>query len=215
MTYDNNPLSPNHCPDPQVVGQEAMATILQVIKDRICTDVNAVKNYTAEQITEINNQVIAISNIDGLSEKMVQLDNLFQAVDVNGDGALDDLLQIKTVADQALALAQEAKTESLAAKAQCVQVAQDLASAQTSLNETITVLGNKVSIVEGKVSANETAIANLVTQVDSIEGLTLTEVESKICENNQQMWKGLAEFATSMFADSCIQEEVASEESPL
>lgn len=220
ITYNNDPLDPNYCPDPSIVAVEAFSTALTLIKDRVCTDVNAVKAYTDVQMSEINNKIIAIENIEGLTEKMSQLNELIAAVDLNGDGSLTEILEIKTIAENAVVLATSANTKSDEAKAQCVKTSQDLANFQTIINEQITVLNTSVTNLNVKVNLVESNVANLQTKVDSMEGLTTETVEGivkeSLCSDREKVVSLAQSFlakAQELFTDSCIVEE--SNEDPL
>ena len=173
VVYQNDPLQDGYCPDPSAIGAEAMQTILTSIKDFVCSEQSAAKGYIDSENQKLLDRIAAIEVVDGLAEKLAQIEALLKEIDLENDGFLELINGVKIVADQALQVAQSNTTQITNLNVVLTTLGQDLASYKIEVNERFLALTNRVDTLEttvtnidARVTTVEAAVAEVTTGID-------------------------------------------------
>jgi chromosome segregation ATPase len=202
------------CPNPQVILVESINQMAVATKAAICKSLKDSRNYTDSQIAVITAQLEAIDSQDTLN-KVNALKALVETLDLDTDGSIvDNLLDIKSLADSAKTAADAATAAAAAAQGAASQAVADalacsqaLASFQISVNTSIAALESRVSTLESQVGGFDARISTVEDQVSQLQssisnlssnggGTDENEVrtisQDEVCKNNKKMAAGLA-----------------------
>lgn len=202
------------CPNPEVVLVEALNSMAVATKSAICQSLADSKSYTDSQVAAINAQLTALDSQDTLT-KINSLKALVETLDLDTDGSIvDNLLDIKDLADAAKTAADAAQASATAAQGAASQAVADalacsqaLASFQISVNTSLANLEARVSTLESQVGGFDSRISTVEDSVaqlqSSINNITFPEVgtnveevrtiaQDEICKNNVRLAAGLA-----------------------
>ena len=194
VTYQNDPLAEGYCPDPGVLGLEASQALLDLIKGYVCGELTTAKGYIDEKDQALADQIAAIEQVDGLAEKLAQIDALLKEIDLENDGILELVNSVKVVADQALSISQANTVEITTVKGDLVALSNDLTQYKIVVENRFVAVEQRVTALEGDVATIKTEVTTLTDRIAAVETATddidgkIEDVETKaydaICANN-------------------------------
>ena len=208
IVYNNDPSSPDYCPDPMVVFQDALDQLSAKIKEVICDGDQAVTDAVNTQIADIQAQINTLAgevDLQALIAQVTTLSNLVTTLDLNENSAIvDDLLEIQSLAQAAQAAAVQAASDASAASAAATQVASDLTAFQTQINTEVSALQAAQTATNTKTESNEDRIEALEAHEHSGSvdpAAVLVIVDAQICENNKRVASAITAGLATAFAN--------------
>ena len=165
------------CPDPQQVLNAAYAQMAEMVRDFVCTQAKASKEYTDSNLADLQAQLSALGNTEELTSRFAAIEAFLDSLDSDGDGSIDELLAIKDIAVNALAVANTANVNSDEAKKACIKVAQDLVNFQATVSSTLSVVQSTIADLESQLSTLNVEYTELRGDVDKNTS-TIGQLES-------------------------------------
>lgn len=194
------------CPSPAATLAEALEGFAHLVHDKACADAKVNADERAKLQTEI--ETIKGSLLDpSLPAKLEALKKLVEELDFDGSGSIvNELTTIISKADDALKIAEEARTkaELVAAEVSSLQsVIIAINSSITNLTQSIESNSKAIITIDTKATKNATDIADLTKRVDELKfdgGVTIEDVDKRICMNNKAFASAVTPLLDSLKA---------------
>jgi len=221
---------PTNCPNPEVFVAEQMGLIAQALQDRLCADSKTAKDYTDSEVQATKDELIpriesletSVGNLIGEDtlNKLNALKALVETLDQDGDGQiLDNLLEIKDLADSAQTAADSAESKAQNALDTANNAVSLANSAQTAANDAANSANNaqsKANTNESEINDLKSRVTDLETNGSSADGVrTDAEIraiaDEQVCEFSKKMmsaWSAAATSFISKLSESCPVEPV-------
>ena len=161
IKYQNDPTLPDYCPNPALAIEAAIVDLASKAKKAICDTAKANKDYTDVEIAKLADKIDAIENIEGLGDKLAELDRLLKEVDGENDGLLTTITKLRSDLD--------ALTPEVGANTEAIKVVDGKVADLTKRTDTIQDNAEKAFIdVNERITLGDKETADLKTRVDTV-----------------------------------------------